>query len=485
MRMKRSSCLRVAPPAARAMRTRWLVARTSAVALAAAALPAVAGGTVASASTFEPDIGAVTFATRYAPAAFPTSTAQAIAIYNAAATNRVGYCTRMLAALPGVSNHAVCAGQMRNIGFHVTVPFSTADAGVWSFRVAPDMGHGGTLLVDGAEVVAHWYDMWWGGSWSDPALLLQASVTLAAGSHTLELYGFEDCCDGSWGAQLQPPGGAWQDIDTSPPSVTVTGVSATSYEFGSVPAAGCAVADAFDGNRSFAATLSAISGPRAAAGLGTQTASCAYTDSHLLSNSDSMTYTIVDTTPPVITLGVTSISVEATTGSGATVTYAQPTGLDAVDGAVPVSCTPPSGSTFPLGTSTVTCTATDIAGNTATATFTVTVTCPWSGFRPPLTDGGHYKLGRTLPVKFTLTGDCAHLTTVVARLYVAPVAGGVTGPEQPATSTSAADTGNTFRSAGSGQYLYDLATTPLSAGTWRLRVDFGDGLVRAITVTLD
>src|SRR5262249_31276993 len=35
--------------------------------------------------------------------------------------------------------------------------------------------------------------------------------------------------------------------------------------------------------------------------------------------------------------------------------------------------TPASGSTFPLGTTTVNCTATDAAGNTATCSFTVTV----------------------------------------------------------------------------------------------------------------
>src|SRR5262249_59177198 len=37
-----------------------------------------------------------------------------------------------------------------------------------------------------------------------------------------------------------------------------------------------------------------------------------------------------------------------------------------------VVCSPPSGSTFPAGTTTVTCTATDAAGNTAQCTFTVT-----------------------------------------------------------------------------------------------------------------
>jgi hypothetical protein len=37
------------------------------------------------------------------------------------------------------------------------------------------------------------------------------------------------------------------------------------------------------------------------------------------------------------------------------------------------ACAPPSGSVFPVGTTTVTCTATDVGGATAECTFTVTV----------------------------------------------------------------------------------------------------------------
>ena len=46
---------------------------------------------------------------------------------------------------------------------------------------------------------------------------------------------------------------------------------------------------------------------------------------------------------------------------------------DLVDGSVPVGCSPRSGSVFPAGTTTVTCTATDAHGNSTTGSFTVTV----------------------------------------------------------------------------------------------------------------
>jgi len=68
-----------------------------------------------------------------------------------------------------------------------------------------------------------------------------------------------------------------------------------------------------------------------------------------------------------------NITVPATSASGAFVTYTTPTATDPTP-PVTVSCSPVSGGTFPIGTTTVTCTAKDGAGNTGTGTFTVTVT---------------------------------------------------------------------------------------------------------------
>jgi hypothetical protein len=61
--------------------------------------------------------------------------------------------------------------------------------------------------------------------------------------------------------------------------------------------------------------------------------------------------------------------------AGVKVDYQVPTALDAFDGPVPVTCSPASGSTFPVGKTTVRCAASDLAGNTATDTFTVWVKC--------------------------------------------------------------------------------------------------------------
>lgn len=82
-------------------------------------------------------------------------------------------------------------------------------------------------------------------------------------------------------------------------------------------------------------------------------------------------FSLIDTAPPALNLPG-DITVDATGPDGAVVTYPA-SATDAVDGTVPVLCAPASGATFPIGTTTVSCAATDAAGNLATGGFTVLV----------------------------------------------------------------------------------------------------------------
>ncbi|HMQ05498.1 MAG TPA: choice-of-anchor Q domain-containing protein [Pyrinomonadaceae bacterium] len=85
-------------------------------------------------------------------------------------------------------------------------------------------------------------------------------------------------------------------------------------------------------------------------------------------------YEHFDATPPVI-ITPGDINVPATSYDGAVVT-SQVHANDAFEGEVPVTCTPSSGSSMPLGTTTVLCTAADTAGNSASASFNIYVYIP-------------------------------------------------------------------------------------------------------------
>ncbi len=107
--------------------------------------------------------------------------------------------------------------------------------------------------------------------------------------------------------------------------------------------------------------------------LGSTTVSCKATDASGNSSTGSFSVNVVDTTPPAFSNVPAGITVEANGPGGSHVSYAAPSANDLVDGPVPVLCGPSSGSNFPLGTTTVTCNASDAHGNHGSTTFPVHV----------------------------------------------------------------------------------------------------------------
>ena len=98
---------------------------------------------------------------------------------------------------------------------------------------------------------------------------------------------------------------------------------------------------------------------------------CTVQDAAMNSASCGFTVTVNDTEAPNITCPG-NISTTATGPGGAAVSFS-PTVTDNCDTVTPV-CAPASGSTFPIGTTPVNCTATDTSGNSDMCSFTVTVT---------------------------------------------------------------------------------------------------------------
>src|SRR5258707_2593424 len=158
-------------------------------------------------------------------------------------------------------------------------------------------------------------------------------------------------------------------VDTTPPTLTLSGnliVEATSSAGAAVTFAASAH-DIVSGNVDVG--LSHQSGSIFPLGVTVVTATAQDDFDNVATGS--FTVTVVDTTPPTIHVPV-PITVEATSAAGAAVTFVA-SATDVVSGSVPVSYSINPGSTFPLGATIVTATATDAAGNTATGTFMVTV----------------------------------------------------------------------------------------------------------------
>jgi lysophospholipase L1-like esterase len=133
--------------------------------------------------------------------------------------------------------------------------------------------------------------------------------------------------------------------------------------------------------------------------------------------------------PPAVTCPVAPPPVTTTNGQSAVVTYGPATVTGGV-APVPVSCAPPSGSPFNVGSTAVTCTATDAVQRTASCSFTVTVTLPPPrlgvttilAFGDSITEGEVPVFGEfSLRPRFVEPDKSypADLTTLIARRYAA------------------------------------------------------------------
>lgn len=152
---------------------------------------------------------------------------------------------------------------------------------------------------------------------------------------------------------------------------------------------------------------------------GVTTVTCMATDSSKNTGSCSFTVTVNDTQPPSITCPANVMKDADPNQCSSAVTYPAPTVSDNCPNVGAPVCSPASGSTFPVGTTTVTCSVSDSSNNTASCSFTVTVrdtqpptiTCPQNivfvaaASCPPT---------NSLPVNFTVTttDNCSGVVVV-------------------------------------------------------------------------
>jgi hypothetical protein len=168
--------------------------------------------------------------------------------------------------------------------------------------------------------------------------------------------------------------------------------------------------------------------------IGTTTVKCTATDANDFNSPTSQTFTVtVDDNALEISQVPGNIGTAATSPSGAVVTYTAPTATDeAGESPAPtVGCVPASGSTFPIGTTTVKCTATDSNdfNSPISATFTITVGAPPVPVASPQATGTA-EAGHTLSCS---TGGWSYFPTAYAyqwSLNGTPIVG-ATGSTYP------------------------------------------------------
>jgi hypothetical protein len=176
-----------------------------------------------------------------------------------------------------------------------------------------------------------------------------------------------------------------------------------------------------------------------------------------------------DTTPPVLSLPA-NITAEATGPSGAAVTYTA-TATDLVDGPVTPSCAPASGSTFALGATTVTCSAVDDAGNTASGSFTITVQDTTPPTMLTITAGtGAGAVGTAVPLSATATDVVDTSLTYTFTVDGATLSGssyaGTTADVVNVCATATDDAGNTSTPLCTWLAIYDPAAGFVTGGGW-------------------
>src|SRR5439155_13728521 len=115
---------------------------------------------------------------------------------------------------------------------------------------------------------------------------------------------------------------------------------------------------------------------------------------------------------------------EATSSAGADVSWGAVDATDTEDGTIPADCNPTSGSTFALGDTTVTCTATDSLSDAGSASFTVTVQ-----------DTTDPTVTVPSPITKEATGPDGAVVT-----FSASASDNVSGPLTPSCSPSSGDT---------------------------------------------
>jgi hypothetical protein len=206
------------------------------------------------------------------------------------------------------------------------------------------------------------------------------------------------------------------------------------------------------------------------------------TDSGTLMASATLSVTVTaETIPPIISCPANVIKYLPLNSmdTGMVVNYPAPTATDNCTASPTITSSPGSGSTFPVGTTTVNVTATDGAGNQASCSFTVTVRYNFAGFfqpvdNPPVVNA--VNAGQAIPVKFSLSGNKGLNIFAAGYPLSQAIACSFTGGTSNIEETVTAGASSLSYDAAADQYSYVWKTDKAWEGTCRqLIVKLTDG----------
>ena len=200
------------------------------------------------------------------------------------------------------------------------------------------------------------------------------------------------------------------------------------------------------------------------------------------SSSDTVIFSIKDTTRPVLILAPAAITVLVPTASAASAAVdlsGIATATDTCDPSPVITNDAPA--LFPVGTTSVTFTARDVAGESSQQQMIVNVRYQYMGPLMPIRSDGSsvFKQGRVIPIKFALAAvDSTVVNNATAMLQLFQVSTDVQGTvlEMTPESLGAITEDYRFRfDPESGIYILNLSTRGLPAGTYLLRIRLNDG----------
>ena len=218
-----------------------------------------------------------------------------------------------------------------------------------------------------------------------------------------------------------------------------------------------------------------------AVGAGAHPVTVTVTDASGNTASDTETFNVIDNSPPTISCAANIVEYLPLNSTAVTkvVNYTAPTAQDNCATTITQIAGLPSGSAFPVGTTTNTFRVTDAGGNTAECSFTVTVLYNFTGFFSPVGNTpvlNSVNAGRAIPVKFSLSGNKG--LNIFAAGYPVSVSFNcaTNDPGVDVTETLTAGGSSLSYSASSDQYNYVWKTENSWAGTCRqLVVKLNDG----------